>query len=147
MPDAKMVDVGAKPDVRREAVARGFIRLREGTLKRIQEGRMEKGDPLAIAKVAAIMASKQTPFVVPLAHPIPVTGVEVKTKMLENGVEVETFVSTNYKTGCEVDALLATAVALLAIFDVCKPYEKDERGQYPVACIEKLTVVRKEKGM
>jgi cyclic pyranopterin phosphate synthase len=145
MHNAKMVDISEKPDVYREAVAKGFIRLRKTTIKRIKGGRIAKGDPLLIAKIAGIMAAKQTPFLIPLTHPLPITGVDINTKLFDDGVEVEAIVKTNYKTGCEIDALFAVATALLAIFDICKPYEKDKRGQYPQAFIEKINVVRKEK--
>jgi cyclic pyranopterin phosphate synthase len=141
----KMVDVSKKPIVYREAIAEGTIRLRPETMKRIKEGKIEKGDPISIAKIAAILAAKQTPSLIPLTHSIPITGVDVDVNVLEDSVKVRVSVRTTYKTGCEIDALVATSIALLTIFDVVKKYEKDEKGEYPTMLIDQIKVIRKRK--
>lgn len=141
-----MVEVGGKPEVLRVARARGVIRLREGTIRRILEGRIEKGNPLAVARVAAVMAVKKTPEIVPLCHPIPVTGVDVSFQVRSREVEVEVEVRTVARTGVEMEALTGAAAALLAIWDMVKAYEKDEKGQYPETEITGIKVLRKIKG-
>jgi cyclic pyranopterin phosphate synthase len=140
-----MVDISAKPSIPREAVAEGFIRLKKETIELIRRGKIVKGDPLSMAKISGVMAAKQTSSLIPLTHPIPITKVDVKSEIMDDGVKVKTTVKTTYRTGCEVDALMATSVALLTIFDVCKQYEKDKEGQYPSTVIEGLRVTRKEK--
>jgi cyclic pyranopterin phosphate synthase len=141
----KIVDVSKKPIVYREAIAEGIIRLRPETIKRIKGGKIEKGDPVSIAKIAAILAAKQTPSLIPLTHPIPITGVDVDVNVLEDGVKVRVSVRTTYKTGCEIDALVAASIALLTIFDVVKKYEKDEKGEYPTMLIDQIKIIRKRK--
>jgi cyclic pyranopterin phosphate synthase len=140
-----MVDITEKPLSFREATAVGFIKLRPETVRLIKEGRIAKGDPLMIAKLAGISAAKQTSSLIPLTHQIPLTDVTIDTAVKEQGVEVKATVRTSYKTGCEIDALTAATIALVTIFDLVKPYEKDEEGQYPTACIEGLKVLRKRK--
>ncbi len=147
MPSVRMVDVSGKEPVYREAVARGRIRLRRETIERIRRGEVEKGDVEAVARVAAIMAVKKTPEIVPLCHPIPITGVDVDISYGEDVVEVEVRVRTTYRTGVEMEALTGVAAALLAIWDMVKKYEKDEEGQYPYTRIEEIVVARKVKGL
>ncbi len=144
--DVRMVDITGKGDVFRIARARGFIRLTEESLRRIREGRVEKGDVSSVARVAAIMAVKRTPELVPLCHPIPITGVEVEFRTLEEGVEIEVTVKSVGKTGVEMEALAGVSAALLAVWDMVKRYEKDERGQYPYTRIERIEVLEKERG-
>jgi len=141
-----MVDVTAKPEVYREATARGLIKLKPETLKLIREGRVEKGDPLSIAKVAGILAAKNTSSLIPLCHPLPLTSVELNTKIVDDSaVKVEATVKTRAQTGVEMEALTAVTVALLTVWDMTKQYEKDERGQYPHTVILNIRVVRKIK--
>ena len=143
-----MVDVTAKPEVYRESTARGLIKLKPETVKLIKEGRVEKGDPLSIARIAGILAAKSTSSLIPLCHPLPLTNVELDIKITdETTVEVETTVKTRAQTGVEMEALTATSIALLTIWDMCKAYEKDEFGQYPHAVIQDICVVRKVKEM
>ena len=141
-----MVEVGGKPEVLRIARAKGVIRLRESTIKRILEGRVEKGDPLTVARVAAVMAVKKTPEIVPLCHPIPVTGVDVSFRVGGGEVEVVVEVRAVARTGVEMEALTGVAAALLAIWDMVKAYEKDEEGQYPETEITGVRVLKKVKG-
>ena len=142
-----MVDVTAKPEVYREATARGWIKLKPETTKLIREGRVEKGDPLSIAKIAGVLAAKNTSSLIPLCHPLPLTNVELNTKIVDDStVEVEATVKTRAQTGVEMEALTATVMALLTIWDMTKQYEKDARGQYPHTVIQNIRVVRKVKG-
>jgi len=141
-----MVDITGKPVSYREAAARGRIRLRAETIKRIREGKIEKGDPIYAARIAGIMAAKSTSSIIPLCHPIPLTNVEVDVRVSgPDTVEVESTVKTRAQTGVEMEALVATAIALLTIWDMTKQYEKDEEGQYPFTAIEDIIVVRKVK--
>ena len=140
-----MVDITGKEEVYRQATAYGRIRLREETVARIREGRVDKGDVEAVARVAAILAVKKTPELVPLCHPIQITGVEVELRAEGGSVEVWVTVKTTAKTGVEMEALAGVAAALLAIWDMVKKYEKDERGQYPYTAIEEVRVVEKVK--
>ncbi len=140
-----MVDITGKKEVYREATAYGRIRLREETVARIREGRVEKGDVEAVARVAAILAVKKTPEVVPLCHPIPITGVEVEIRVRDSWVEVWVTVRTTARTGVEMEALTGVSAALLAVWDMVKKYEKDEKGQYPDTVIEEVRVVEKVK--
>jgi len=140
-----MVGVGHKPDVLRVAVAEGRIALRPETLRRVREGRVEKGDPLLIAQLAGILAAKKTPELVPLCHPIPITKVDVELQVQEDGILARARVEAVAKTGVEMEALTAVSAALLAVWDVVKQYEKDEAGQYPHTRITDIRVVSKLK--
>lgn len=139
------MDITGKEEVYREATAYGRIRLREETVTRIREGRVEKGDVEAVARVAAILAVKKTPELVPLCHPIPITGVAVEMRAKGSWVEVWVTVRTTARTGVEMEALTGAAAALLAVWDMVKKYEKDEEGQYPYTAIEEVRVVEKVK--
>jgi len=142
-----MVDVTSKPEVYREATAKGRIKLKPETTKLIREGKVEKGDPLSIAKIAGILAAKNTSSLIPLCHPLPLTNVELNTKIVEDSmVEVEATVKTRAQTGVEMEALTAATMALLTIWDMTKQYEKDALGQYPHTVIQNIRVVRKVKG-
>ena len=141
-----MVDVTAKPEVYREAKAKGTIKLKSETIRLIREGKVAKGDPFHVAKVAGILAAKNTSSLIPLCHPLPLTSVEVKLQIVDDSkVEAETTVKTRAQTGVEMEALAAAATALLTVWDMTKQYEKDESGQYPHTSIQNLHVVRKVK--
>jgi len=142
-----MIDVTAKPEVYREATARGLIKLKPDTVKMIEEGTVEKGDPLSMAKIAGILAAKNTSSLIPLCHPLPLTSVELSTRIIdESTVEAEATVKTRAQTGVEMEALTAVSIALLTVWDMTKQYEKDMRGQYPHTVIRDVKVVRKVKG-
>lgn len=141
-----MVDIGRKPDVRRRAVATGVIRLRPETIRAIREGSVEKGDAIAAAEVAGLQAIKSTWQALPHTHPIPVTSATVDFHVGRDRVTATAAVEATYKTGVEMEALYACAVALLTVWDMVKGLEKDEAGQYPTARIEGLRVVAKVKG-
>jgi cyclic pyranopterin phosphate synthase len=142
---AFMVDVTDKADAYRVAEAEGLIKLRPETLKRIREGSVEKGDVFSTTNIAAILAAKRTAELLPLCHPIPLTNVSVEMSVEEEGVRVRTSVKAVGKTGVEMEALLATAVALLNVWDMVKKYEKDENGQYPYTEIASIKVKSKFK--
>jgi len=142
-----MVDITGKSEVYREATAEGRIRLRKETISLIKEGKIEKGDPLYTAKIAGILAAKNTSSLIPLCHPIPLTDVSLDVKISDEiTIAVETTVKTKAQTGVEMEALVATATALLTIWDMTKEYEKDQEGQYPHTFIQDIHVVRKLKG-
>ncbi|ASJ16155.1 molybdenum cofactor biosynthesis protein MoaC [Thermococcus chitonophagus] len=141
----KMVEIGHKDVVYRRAVARGRIRLKPETVKLIREGKIEKGNVLAAAQIAGILAVKRTPELIPLCHPIPLTGVDITFEFGEDYIEVTCEVRAYYKTGVEMEALTGATVALLTIWDMVKAVEKDERGQYPYTRIEEVRVVEKVK--
>jgi cyclic pyranopterin phosphate synthase len=140
-----MVDVSAKPEVYREAKAKGAIKLKAETLQLIREGKVEKGDPFEVAKVAGVLAAKNTSSLIPLCHPLPLTSVEIKLRIVGSMVEAEAIVKTRAQTGVEMEALAATATALLTVWDMTKQYEKDADGQYPGTSIQNLHVVHKVK--
>lgn len=141
-----MVDVTAKPEIYREAKAKGTIKLKPETIKLIKDGKIEKGDPFEVAKVAGILAAKNTSSLIPLCHPLPLTGVDVNLQIVGGSkVEVETTVKTRAQTGVEMEALAAAATALLTVWDMTKQYEKDSQGQYPSTSIQDLHVVSKMK--
>ncbi|MEM4699497.1 MAG: cyclic pyranopterin monophosphate synthase MoaC [Candidatus Nezhaarchaeales archaeon] len=141
----RMVDITKKPQVYREAVARGLIKLRRETVKAIAEGGVEKGDVLTAAQLAAVMAAKRTHELIPLCHPIPLTGVDVEFRLGDEHVEVEVRVRTVAQTGVEMEALTAASIALLTVWDMVKKMEKDEGGQYPLTEIASVRVESKVK--
>ena len=143
----KMVDISAKPVIRREATAEGTIILRKSTMKRIESGKIEKGNPIQIASVGAILAVKTTPHSLMMCHPIPIESSNVDFVKKEDSITARVTVVARSKTGVEMEALNAVACALLNIWDVVKKYEKDENGQYREARIEAIHVVEKIKGL
>ena len=141
-----VVDVSNKEKIFREAIATGRIRLKPETVDLISKGKIAKGDPLATAKIAGVLAAKKTSELIPLCHPLPLTSIEVETSILgKNAVEFTTIVRAKAQTGVEMEALAATSVGLLTIWDMTKQYEKDSNGQYPTTAIENIRVIRKLK--
>ena len=143
--DARMVDVGDKPDVARRAVARGEIHLRPSTLEAIRADTVEKGDVLAVARVGAIQAVKRTWESVPMCHQIPITNVDVAFSVADDRVEIEVAVETTGKTGCEMEALEGVTTGLAVVWDMVKAAEKGVDGGYPDTLIEGVEVVEKTK--
>ena len=131
---AHMVDVGGKPDTRRAAVAKGEIHLSAETLALIAGGNIPKGDVFAVARIAGILAAKKTPELVPLCHPIALSGVDVEAKTRRDGVEVVATVRTVDRTGVEMEALSAVSAACLTVYDMLKRYERGMR----IECLELL---------
>jgi cyclic pyranopterin phosphate synthase len=123
---ARMVDVAEKPETHRVAVARGRVSLRPETLQLVREGRAAKGDVLTVARVAGIMAAKRTAELIPLCHPLPLTKVEVdvRTNEQDTCLEIEARVETVSRTGVEMEALTAVAVAALTVYDMLKAVDR-----------------------
>jgi cyclic pyranopterin phosphate synthase len=142
----QMVDISGKGEVAREAVAEGRIRLREPTLRAIREGTLVKGNVLATARVAAILAVKETPRIIPLCHPIPLSGIDVDFEDGEGFIRATVRVHSRGPTGVEMEALTGVSVALLTVWDMVKSAEKDEAGQYPETEIDGIRVLEKRKG-
>jgi cyclic pyranopterin phosphate synthase len=120
----KMVDVGEKPATDREAVARGSIRMSSEAIRQIRRGTVKKGDPLQAARLAGIMAAKQTSALIPLCHPLPLSSVHVELTPTARGYTIEARVKTRAQTGVEMEALTAVAVAALTIYDMVKAVDK-----------------------
>lgn len=141
-----MVDVSKKPEVFRQATARGTIKLKPETVQRIERGEIEKGDVFSLAKAAGVLAAKKTSELIPLCHPLPLTSVDITIQIIdESALAVEATVRASAKTGVEMEALTAVSVALLTIWDMTKQYEKDNRGQYPTTFISDVQVLQKVK--
>ena len=137
----RMVDVSDKPDTQREAVAKGVVRMRASTLDRLRKGEVAKGDVLTVAQLAGIMAAKETPHLIPLCHPILIADIKVEFSLDEENsvVEITATVRSTGKTGVEMEALTATAVAALTIYDMCKAVDRGMK-------IENIRLVRKSGG-
>jgi cyclic pyranopterin phosphate synthase len=142
----QLVDISGKDEVVREAVAEGRIRLQETTLRAIREGSLVKGNVLATARVAAIQAVKETPRIIPLCHPIPLSGIEVDFEDGDGYILATVRVRSRGPTGVEMEALTGVSVALLTIWDMVKSAEKDAAGQYPETGIDGIRVLEKKKG-
>lgn len=137
----RMVDVSAKAATERVAVAKGTVAMKPATLEMIKKGETAKGDVLAVAQMAGIMAAKQTSHLIPLCHPLPITNVSVEFKLDEENsqVDITATVKTTAQTGVEMEALTAVAVAALTIYDMCKAVD---RGMH----IESIRLARKSGG-
>jgi cyclic pyranopterin monophosphate synthase len=119
-----MVDVGEKPVTDREAIARGSIRMSREALRLIRRGAVKKGDPLQAARLAGIMAAKQTASLIPLCHPLPLTSVHLELIPAPRGYDIEARVRTRAQTGVEMEALTAVSVAALTLYDMVKAVDK-----------------------
>jgi len=138
---ARMVDVSAKADTRREATARGRVVMRPETLALIEQGGVAKGDVLTVAQIAGVMAAKRTHELIPMCHPLPLTAIEVTlTPHRERSwIDIEATVRTTGKTGVEMEALTAVTVAALTVYDMCKSADRAMR-------IEHVRLARKSGG-
>ena len=136
-----MVDVTEKADTQREALAKCRVRMQAATFDRLKKGKMAKGDVLAAAKLAGIMAAKQTPHIIPLCHPVLIGDVQIEFNLDEENstVEIATTVKSTGKTGVEMEALTATAITALTIYDMCKAVDRSIQ-------IESLRLIRKSGG-
>jgi len=134
--DVRMVDVGGKPLSRRRAVARGVVRMAPETARRLRE--LPKGDALATAQVAGIMAAKRTNELIPLCHPLPLSHIEVSLEIDAEGVVILAAVETTAQTGVEMEALTAVSVAALTVYDMAKAIDKD-------MAVTDITLVEKTK--
>ena len=124
---ARMVDVSAKPLSARTAIATGKIRLQPETIDLISENRIAKGDVFATARIAGIQAAKQTPQLIPLCHPLPLSDVKIDIVTSNDGAEVKCTARTVAQTGVEMEALTGVSIALLTIYDMCKAVDKEMR--------------------
>lgn len=124
---ARMVDISEKDETRREAVARGTITMQPETLRMIEKGRVPKGDVLAAARLAGLMAAKRVPDLIPLCHPLLLSSVEVELTPVEKAgrLDIESRIKVTGRTGAEMEALTAVAVAALTIYDMCKAVDKE----------------------
>jgi len=123
--EARMVDISQKGVTVREAVAKGKVVMKPGTLRQIKKASLKKGDVIAVARVAGIMAAKKTPDLIPLCHPIPIDDIAIDFDLSGNDcVEITTTVKSTGKTGVEMEALVATAVAALTIYDMAKSVDR-----------------------
>ncbi len=134
-----MVDVSAKEETVREATARGRVVMQAATRALIGEGKAAKGDVLAVARLAGIMAAKRTAELIPLCHPLPLSAVAVELSLAEDAVEIAATVRTTGRTGVEMEALTAVSVAALTIYDMLKAVDRGMR-------IEEVRVVQKSGG-
>ncbi len=137
----RMVDVTEKPDTHREAVAKGIVRMQASTFELLKKGKMTKGDVLAVAQLAGIMAAKQTPSLIPLCHPVLIGNTKIEFSLDEKNstIEITTTVESVGKTGVEMEALTATAATALTIYDMCKAVDRGIR-------IENIRLIRKSGG-
>ena len=138
---ANMVDVSAKPDTARVAVARGAVAMRPETLAMIMAGGAKKGDVLGVARLAGIMAAKKTADLIPLCHPLALSkvSVDLTANQAESRIEIEATVKTTGPTGVEMEALTAVSVAALTVYDMCKAVDKGMR-------IDAVRVILKDGG-
>lgn len=138
---ARMVDISAKADTAREAVARGTVRMRPETLALIQSGGMPKGDVIAVARLAGVMAAKRTHELIPLCHPLLLTDIDVEIVPDEakNALQISATVRTTGKTGVEMEALTAVSIAALTVYDMCKAVDRGMR-------VEGVRLARKRGG-
>ncbi len=124
--EARMVDVSEKGDTEREAVARGKVIMKPTTLKLVKTFGFEKGDVLAIARVAGIMAAKKTPHLIPLCHPLLINNIAIEFDLIgDNSIEITARVKSTGKTGVEMEALVAASVSALTIYDMCKSVDRE----------------------
>ncbi len=123
---AKMVDVSEKEDTKRKAIAQAIIKMEKATLKRILNGGLKKGDVLAVSQVAGIMAAKKTPDIIPMCHPLLLTGIDISFNhdLDKSELTIIATVSLTGKTGVEMEALTAVSVAALTVYDMCKAIDK-----------------------
>ena len=136
-----MVDVSGKTATTREALARGFIEMQPETLRRIVDKDITKGEVFEVARIAGIMAAKETSSLIPLCHPIPVTSIEISFMPLQdkNTIRIEALVKSVDRTGVEMEALTAVSVAALTIYDMCKSVDRE-------MSIQKVELIRKSGG-
>ncbi|HXG83322.1 MAG TPA: cyclic pyranopterin monophosphate synthase MoaC [Pyrinomonadaceae bacterium] len=123
--EATMVDVSGKADTNRRAVASGKVLLDKETIKIIVENTNPKGNPLEVARIAGIMAAKQTANLIPLCHQLPLSKVDIKAEITDYGVSLQAEVKTSAPTGVEMEALTVVSVAALTVYDMCKAVQKD----------------------
>lgn len=135
---ATMVDVGGKEPMRRRAVAEGFFAARTETIDAVMEGRLPKGEALAVARVAGIVAAKRCEALIPLCHSLPLDAVHVEFERVDRGIRIEAAASVTARTGVEMEALTAVSIAALTLYDMTKAIDRDLR-------IEGVRLIEKTK--
>jgi cyclic pyranopterin phosphate synthase len=140
-----IIDVGSKPIVEREATATGLIRLSAESVDLVINGNSPKGDVRKASTISVIQAVKETSRTLPHCHPIPIEGCNVDWKIEGRNLRCTVTVRTHWTTGVEMEALCGVSAGLLCAWDMLKPIEKDENGQYPDVSIEDIRVLRKKK--
>ena len=140
-----MVEVGEKPPQKRKAIAQGKIKLQEKTIAMIENQEIKKGNVLTTAQIAAIQGVKNTSSMIPLCHPLNITGIEVDFEVKDNEIICTVSVNCQGQTGVEMEAITGVSIGLLTIWDMVKAVEKDKDGQYPDTVIKDICVVKKEK--
>lgn len=141
-----IIDVGSKPIIAREAVATGLLHLSTESLDIVANGRSPKGDVREASTIAVIQAVKETPRILPHCHPIPIEGCTVDWSIEKDALRCTVTVRTHWTTGVEMEALCGVNAGLLCAWDMLKFAEKDNNGQYPVARINAVRVLKKSKG-
>lgn len=122
--EVRMVDVSAKPVTTRTAAAQGFVKMKPRVVSAVRRLKNPKGNPLEVARIAGIAAAKKTAEWIPLCHPLPLTHIDVTARLCQNGVEVQSTVTTTAQTGVEMEALVAVTAAALTVYDMCKALDK-----------------------
>lgn len=140
-----MVEVGEKTEQKRSAIASGRIELSKNTIDMIKNEEIKKGNVLTTAQIAGIQAVKNTSAIIPLCHPLAITGIEIDFDVQEEEIIATCSVKMKGKTGVEMEALTGVSCALLTIWDMVKAVEKDDEGQYPDTRISDIKVVEKIK--
>jgi len=140
-----MIDITGKKTIIREARASGRIFLSPETLQKVRENKIKKGDPRAVAEIAAMNAAKETARLIPHCHQIPLNTVELDFSLGQDFIEASCFVKAEAMTGVEMEALVGVSMALAAIWDMVKYLEKDKDGQYPSTRISDIRVLEKVK--
>lgn len=121
---AHMVDVSQKAETSRTAVASGLVKMSPSTVTAIRSQKLPKGDPFETARIAGILAAKQTATLIPLCHPLPISHVDIALELIDEGIYIKASVTTKAPTGVEMEALTAVSLAALTIYDMCKAVEK-----------------------
>jgi len=119
-----MVDVSAKAVTTRTAIAQGFVKMKPAVVRAVRRLKNPKGNPLEVARIAGIVAAKRTSEWIPLCHPLPLTHIDVTARLCQNGVELQSTVTTAAQTGVEMEALVAVSAAALTVYDMCKALDK-----------------------
>jgi cyclic pyranopterin monophosphate synthase len=122
--ELRMVDVTSKPTTERTAIAHGFVHMARAAVVRVRRLETPKGNPLEVARIAGITAAKRTAEWIPLCHPLPLTHIDVDTRLCHNGVEITSRVTATAPTGVEMEALVAVAAAALTVYDMCKALDR-----------------------
>jgi len=122
--EVRMVDVSAKQVTTRTAVAQGFVKMKPAVVQAVRRLKNPKGNPLEVARIAGIAAAKRTAEWIPLCHPLPLTHIDVTARLCQNGVELQSTVTTAAQTGVEMEALVAVSAAALTVYDMCKALDK-----------------------